>query len=165
MRSIVRGLGWLLIALGALRLLAGAGLAWALVLIGTGWLLASYARRTRVPVHLEVDEEGVRVCYGEEVDRIAWHEVARIDAVTTGDGPWREDLYLLLRPAEDKRAASSKLGVLVPSELGMSVDLVRQLHERFPGFDDQTLIQACGCTSDAMFKLWERTPAAPLSSC
>lgn len=161
MRSIVKGLGWLLIALGALQLVAGASLAWTLVLIGSGWICTSYARR--VPARLEVDEEGVRMCYGEKVDRIAWHDVARIDAVTTGGGPWREDLYLLLRPAEGQSAEPSNLGVLVPNDLGVPADLVRQLHERFPGFDDQTLIQACGCTSDAMFRLWERPPAAPLS--
>ena len=158
MRSITALLGWLMMFIGAFRFVAGGGV-WDLLLIGAGWIFRSYAKRTTVPVHLEVDEQGVRMCYGEKVDRIAWDEVARIDAVTTGDGPWGEDLYLWLRPSDDTHAEASNRGVVVPNELGVPADLVRQCNERFPGFDDAELIKACGCTSDAIFKLWERPPA------
>ena len=96
-----------------------------------------------------MDELGVRRLLGEDVvEHVRWDQLTAVDVVTTSGGPWKEDLYFVLRGADDT-------GVLVASGLAPAgfVERLAQLD----GFDDKEVIRAAGTTTDARFPCWPTT--------
>jgi hypothetical protein len=83
-------------------------------------------------------------------EAIRWHDVNRIWYVTTSEGPWRPDEWLLLEGEHG--------GCSFPTEAIGFDGIWGELKQRFAGFDYQPLIR--GGTDDARHLCWERRPLA-----
>jgi hypothetical protein len=81
-------------------------------------------------------------------ESIRWEDVDRIWYVTTADGPWRPDEWVLLE-GEDA-------GCSFPTEASGFDRFWDELKQRFPGFDYKPMIR--GGTDDAKHLCWERQP-------
>ena len=79
-----------------------------------------------------------------------WSDVVEVAIVTTSDGPFVEDVFYILSISENDVC-------VVPHETAERVNLLPELHARFPGLDDEKVIAAMGSTSDNRFVLWTRT--------
>jgi hypothetical protein len=79
-------------------------------------------------------------------EAIRWEDVNRIWYVTTSDGPWLPDAWLLLEGDHG--------GCSFPTEATGVKGFWDQLKQRFPGFDYQPMIR--GGTDDARYLCWER---------
>lgn len=79
-------------------------------------------------------------------ESIRWDDVDRIWCVTTSDGPWLPDTWLLL---EGKHGGCS-----IPTEAAGFDAIWDELKRRFAGFDYQAIIR--GGTDDARHLCWER---------
>jgi hypothetical protein len=79
-------------------------------------------------------------------EAIRWEAVERIWLVTTSDGPWRPDQWLLLEGGHG--------GCSVPTEAIDFDSIWDELKRRFAGFDYGPLIR--GGTDDARHLCWDR---------
>ena len=79
---------------------------------------------------------------------IQWDEINEIGIVTTDEGPFLPDLWLLL--IGDNNGCSIPQGAVGYQEL---YDRISQ----FPGFDFQAVIEASMCTDNARFTCWKRS--------
>lgn len=81
------------------------------------------------------------------VETVRWEDLERVEILTTDEGPLADDIIWLLIGKEG--------GCAVPSETdGMDALLARL--QRLPGFDNEAVIRAMGCTSHARFVCWKR---------
>ena len=99
-----------------------------------------------------MDELGVRrLLGGDVVEQVRWDQLTAVDVVTTSGGPWKEDLFFVLRGAEGT-------GVLVASGLAPAgfVERLGQLD----GFDDKQVIRAAGTSTNAHFPCWPTMASA-----
>lgn len=80
-------------------------------------------------------------------ESIRWEDVNRIWYVTTSDGPWRPDEWLLFDGENG--------GCSFPMEVSSMDRVWDELKERFPGFDYEPVIR--GGTDDAKHLCWERS--------
>jgi hypothetical protein len=83
-------------------------------------------------------------------EAIRWEAVERIWLVTTSDGPWRPDQWLLLEGEHG--------GCSVPTEAIGFDSIWDELKERFAGFDYGPLIR--GGTDVARYLCWDRQSSA-----
>ena len=95
-----------------------------------------------MPVH--IDDEGVTFDRGASRDRVLWRDLVEVAIETSDQGPWVEDVHFVLVP----RAGEP---LEIPQFLG--TELLDRL-QRLPGFDNEQVIQAMMCTSDARFVCW-----------
>jgi hypothetical protein len=97
---------------------------------------------------LVVDAAGVRRLErdGTPIEAIAWADLVAVTVVTTSEGPWTEDAFVLL-------AGHDGRGVAVPNGLIQGTDLIARLF-RLPRFDGQAFIRAQMSTDDARFDCW-----------
>jgi hypothetical protein len=79
-------------------------------------------------------------------EAMRWEDVNRIWYVTTSDGPWLPDAWILLEGEQG--------GCSFPTEAQGFSGFWDQLKQRFPGFDYEPLIR--GGTDDARYLCWER---------
>jgi len=94
------------------------------------------------------DEEGVmRTMANGQVEGVRWDDLVRVEIMTTDQGPFVDDVFWLLS-AEDH-------GCAVPSESEGMLALLERLQE-LPGFDDEAVIRAMGCTDNEFFEVWSR---------
>ena len=96
------------------------------------------------------DEQGVSRYHpdGKE-ESLDWKDLVEVQIVTTSDGPWHDDVHWLLVGAEGRG------GCAVPSEAEGSQALLARL-QQLPDFDNEKVIEAMSCTSDARFVVWRR---------
>lgn len=95
------------------------------------------------------DDEQVTVAVpGDEARSIEWDSLLRVAIETNDSGPWGADVWWLLE-ASDHRIA-------YPGGATGDPDVLRQYSTRLPGFNDEKVIEAMGCTSNARFVCWER---------
>ncbi len=84
-----------------------------------------------------------------KVENLPWDQLEEVSIVTTGDGPFAEDVFWVLL-APDRRT-----GCAIPaSATGMDA-LLRRL-QSLPSFDNEALIRAMGSTIDARFQCWTK---------
>jgi len=81
-------------------------------------------------------------------ESIRWEDVNRVWYVTTSDGPYLPDEWLLFDGERD--------GCSFPMEVSNMKSVWDELEARFPGFDYGPLIR--GGTDDARHLCWERSP-------
>jgi hypothetical protein len=79
-------------------------------------------------------------------ESIRWEEVIRIWNVTTSDGPWRPDQWILLE--------GEMGGCSFPMEAAGFDGMWGELKQRFAGFDYDPLVR--GGTNDARHLCWDR---------
>jgi hypothetical protein len=94
------------------------------------------------------DELGVtRTLADGRQESVRWDDLCEVVILTTDEGPMVDDVKWILRGTEG--------GCLVPSETaGMDVLLPRL--QELPGFDNEAVIAAMGCTDDRAFLCWRR---------
>ena len=101
---------------------------------------------SRVVVHLT--ETGVR-CErpGGPSEQVTWEDLQRVEIMTTGDGPFRPDVFWML--------FGTVGGCAIPQGATGEPALSRRLGQ-LPGFDHEAVIRAMGSTEDAHFLCWQR---------
>ena len=84
-----------------------------------------------------------------KIETVRWDQLDEVGVVTTGDGPFAEDVFwMLLGPGRRARCA------IPASAIGMDTLLARL--QSLPDFDNEALIRAMGSTTDARFSCWRR---------
>lgn len=78
---------------------------------------------------------------------VTWNDLQAIEIRTTDQGPFVEDVFLLLHTNEG--------GLAVPQEADGSAALLAHL-QQWPGFDTEAVIAAMTCTDNAAFPCWRR---------
>lgn len=100
------------------------------------------------PVTFEMDARGIRrLESGKLVEGVEWAALNQVSIRTTSGGPWLEDFYFELVDRTEK-------GCLVPQLWPRSQELLLIL-QKLPRWDDEAVIKASGCTSDARFLCWK----------
>ena len=94
-----------------------------------------------------MDEAGVRrELSNGTVEHVTWAELARVEILTTDEGPFCEDFFWLLFGREG--------GVLVSGEDAQAIGLLDRL-QKLPDFDNIAVIEASGSTDNARFLCWQ----------
>lgn len=82
-------------------------------------------------------------------DFLLWQELVEVGILTTSEGPAADDVYWVLMDMQ-------KNGFAIPSESIGVKELLARLQE-LPGFDNEAVVQAMGCSNDAKFLCWNRS--------
>lgn len=89
-----------------------------------------------------------RTLPGGRVEEVSWADLAEVRIITSADGPFADDVFFVLIGAKGN-------GCAVPrSEVGSSTLLDRL--QALPGFDNDAVVAAMGCTTDHQFLCWRR---------
>jgi hypothetical protein len=124
---------------------------WLIGLVVVALIVLAVLKRPRpVPVMLEVDDAGIRRKVGEELSELRWDELARIQIITTDQGPFVDDVFWLFFSADGSSC-------IVPSQELEGRHLAHL--ERFQGLDYEAMIRAMGSTDNASFLVWSRDEA------
>ena len=108
-----------------------------------------WLKRIVPQVSFVVDDRGVqRLADGRVVEQLAWDDLVGVDIITTDQGPQREDVFFVLHGKDGK-------GVVVPQESAVPKKLLERLQD-LPGFDNEKVIQAMGCSENARFVCWKK---------
>ena len=98
---------------------------------------------------VSVTSEGVSAVDGRGTRmQVAWSGLVEVGILTTSDGPWGEDVYVVLK---DERGQHC----IVPH--GLASELLKRVL-RLPGFDHEKFIAAMGSTREAKFVCWTGRP-------
>jgi len=102
---------------------------------------------SRPVVH--IDDHGVRRdLAGGKVEQVTWDDLQEVSILTTGDGPFAEDVFFVLAGQEGR-------GCVVPQSAPEGGRLLERL-QRLPGFDNEAVIRAMASVEDARFVCWRR---------
>ena len=82
-----------------------------------------------------------------EVERVAWNELRKVEVITTPEGPLAPDMFWLLEASDGDCA--------IPSGATGEPELIKRL-QALPGFNNDALIAASGCTSNGRFLCWQK---------
>jgi hypothetical protein len=85
------------------------------------------------------------------IEQVTWDELMAVEIITTDKGPFVCDVFFVLHG--DKR------GCVVPQEVDGTKELLERL-QKLPGFNNQAVIDAMCCTSNASFPAWRRENTA-----
>ena len=108
---------------------------------------------------VEITELGVRRRFGPRLrqkreENVLWDELARVEILTTDEGPYTEDFFFLLEGRDGK-------GVAVSNELAVKHGLVAVLQRRLGGgLDNKAIIEASGSTQVRRFLVWQKPARA-----
>jgi len=153
-------LGYLILCLaftagGVAMAFSGDGLGWGVAiffgLCTLVWVLQPFLPRREFSSEYRVTVTGDCVaCEHPERKResIRWGEIRCVSVVTTSDGPWRPDMWLLLE--------GEATGCSIPTDAKGFDALFDQLSARFPDFDFKPFIEACGSVDDRRYVCWQR---------
>jgi hypothetical protein len=83
-----------------------------------------------------------------KAERVAFSDLVEISILTTANGPFREDLFWVLRGRDGSAC-------VVPSSLAGG--LLERL-QRLPRFDNELVTRAAGSTTGARFLCWKGEP-------
>jgi hypothetical protein len=125
---------WIPLALGGLSIL---------------YLTAPFLRKRQTET-TEFGNDGISQIIDNSRVTTRWSDVVEVAIVTTSDGPFAEDVFYVLSVSENE-------GCVVTHESAERLNLLPELHARFPGLDDKKVIEAMGCTSDNKFILWRKS--------
>ena len=108
---------------------------------------------------VEVGDLGVTRRFGPRLgrkreERVLWDELARVEILTTDEGPATEDFFFLLEGRDGS-------GVAVANELAVKHGLVAILQRRLAGLDNKAIIEASSSTRARRVLVWQR-PAQTL---
>jgi predicted metal-dependent HD superfamily phosphohydrolase len=102
-----------------------------------------------INVDYEVNDTGTKAIFSDgRIDQVTWSEVNYAEILTTDEGPFVEDVFLLLH-------GPSGRGCVIPQ---MDPAFKRALDKvgAWPGFDSQAVIRAMGSTQNAHFPIWKK---------
>jgi hypothetical protein len=110
--------------------------------------LQAWGQALKAGDRVTFDDEGVtRTRRDGLAEYVGWDELLSVDIATTNEGPWCDDVFWLLSAGDH--------GCVVPSEAEGMRELLMRLQE-LPGFDDEVVIRAMGCTDNELFPVWTR---------
>lgn len=94
-----------------------------------------------------VDDHGVRrtLADGSE-ESVTWDELSSVVIRVIPEGPWREDVFLMLAGTDGK-------GTAVPSGDPAADALIERL-QTLPGFDNERFIEAMTTDADEAYVVW-----------
>jgi hypothetical protein len=116
--------------------------------------MQSDAMMSESSVLVTADEAGIAATYPNgKRQSINWSQVQRITIETNDSGPWGADVWWLFEGSGQRCA--------YPQGATGDVEVLKLLPERFPGFSDEQVVRAMGCTSNARFICWERASPVP----
>ncbi|EHY88604.1 hypothetical protein ACWGRK_18700 [Saccharomonospora azurea] len=97
---------------------------------------------------ISVDDVGVRrlLADGSE-ESITWADLAAVVVRVIPEGPWKEDVFLML-------AASDGTGTAVPSGDPAADALIERL-QTLPGFDHDMFVEAMTTDADKAYVVWK----------
>ena len=103
---------------------------------------------------VEISDLGVTRRFGPRLgrkreERVLWDELARVEILTTDEGPSTEDFFFLLEGRDGS-------GVAVSNELAVRHGLVAILQRRLGGLDNKAIIEASGSTRARRFLVWQK---------
>ena len=117
-------------------------------------LILRFFRRSKGRDRVRFTDDTVTRIRSDGVEEtIRWDDLDQIAILTTDEGPWREDVFVLLI------ASDGKSGCAVPQSSDGCERLLERL-QKFPGFDNEAVIKAMGSTSNAKFVCWKRSAAS-----
>jgi len=141
------------VTIGVAMIVSGSSMGWLTTgFFGVCFVVALFERRVARP---SMPPEYRVVITGDEIacehakrkrEAIAWDDVIRIWYVTTSDGPYLPDEWLLFEGEHG--------GCSFPTEASGMGDVWGELERRFPGFDYGPIIR--GGTNDARHLCWDR---------
>ena len=82
-------------------------------------------------------------------DKINWDEIDLIQVLTTDEGPYVCDVFIILQNT------ATKNGVAVPSDR-LETKLIVDRIIKFPDFDGKTWIEAMGSAENKWFTVWKK---------
>ena len=102
---------------------------------------------------VEISDLGVTRRFGprrgrNREERVLWDELARVEILTTDEGPSTEDFFFLLEGRDGS-------GVAVSNELAVRHGLVAILQRRLGGLDNKAIIEASRSTRARRFLVWQ----------
>jgi len=106
------------------------------------------SRRSGQIDRVTFDDAGVTrmLPYGK-IEAVRWDDLQEVGIMTTDKGPAQEDVYWML------------LGTGGGCAVSGGAEGIKELLERLqqlPGFDNEAVIKAMGCTSNNKFVCWKR---------
>jgi hypothetical protein len=123
-----------------------------------GWLKRKFQERKEAvfferQVLVRCNESGIFAAYpAGEIQSISWSAVTCIAIETNDGGPWGADLWWLIEGHESR--------CVYPGGATGDIEALAVLESLFPGFSDETVIKANGCTSNARFVCWQGIPGS-----
>jgi hypothetical protein len=82
-------------------------------------------------------------------EKISWRDITKIQVLTTDEGPYLCDVFLILRDTNDK-------GIVIPQYKQKETKQVLDRILKFEGFDNRLFIEAMGSTEIKWFTVWEK---------
>jgi hypothetical protein len=89
-----------------------------------------------------------RIMRNGSQESVRWDDLYEVCIITTDEGPMVDDVVWLLK--------GQYSGCAVPSECDGAKDLIQRL-QKLPGFNNEAVIDAMACTSNAQFVCWKRS--------
>jgi hypothetical protein len=98
------------------------------------------------------DDESISVIRQDgSRESVRWSDLREVVIKTTDEGPFIEDVFIILI-GKDQRS-----GCLVPQGADGESELFSALQARLPGFDNEKVIEAMSSSENRSFLLWSRT--------
>ena len=92
---------------------------------------------------------------GGTAEQVSWDELTAVEILTTDAGPFVCDVFFVLH--------GNDRGCVVPQEAEGCNELLERL-QKLPGFNNQAVIDAMCCTSNARFPAWQKENASATSN-
>ena len=83
-------------------------------------------------------------------ESIRWDKLDAVVVETTDEGPMHPDVFWLLLSKD------MKSGCIFPQGATGENELITEMQNKLPGFDNHLLIEAMGSTDNNKFLIWER---------
>jgi hypothetical protein len=100
------------------------------------------------------DQAGIHFVRASGIcESVCWDEIVRVVLRTSDKGPFEDDVFFVVETARDP--------LVIPQPAHGFDDLLRAL-QQLPGFDNQAVIEAMGCTDNREFVCWQHP--TPLSA-
>ena len=97
---------------------------------------------------ISITDEHVKVEHPKgDIEQIKWNEIEKISIVTTDEGPFLPDVWLILMGNE--KGCSMPQGA-------PKYDEVYDIISKYEGFDFEQVIKAVTSTDNAKFELWKK---------
>jgi hypothetical protein len=103
-------------------------------------------------VVVRFDENGISSSFPNgQKQEILWGHIDCVAIETNDSGPWGADVWWLLEGKGNRCA--------YPQGATGDPEALAEYSKRFPRFNDEAVIKAMGCTSNARFVCWQRKHA------
>lgn len=89
-----------------------------------------------------------------KTDTLAWADLVTVMVITSDQGPFVTDLFWILQSRDSRRS------MVVPMGASGEHELLQAMQQRLHGFDNMSVVEAMGSTSNASFKVWEKGQAS-----